>query len=53
MLLLVGLMMFSTGLIGELVMRTYFESQNKRPYRVQAVHNLSFQEQRSTVYVRH
>jgi glycosyltransferase involved in cell wall biosynthesis len=34
MLLLAGLMMFSTGLIGELVMRTYFESQNRRIYAV-------------------
>src|SRR5205807_2832865 len=32
LLLLAGLMMFSTGLIGELVMRTYFESQNRRIY---------------------
>src|SRR4051812_11257979 len=32
LLLVVGLMMFSTGLIGELVMRTYFESQNRRIY---------------------
>jgi glycosyltransferase involved in cell wall biosynthesis len=37
MLLLVGLMMFSTGLIGELVMRTYFESQNRRIYAVRDI----------------
>src|SRR4051794_35433597 len=30
LLLLAGLMMFSTGLIGELVMRTYFETQDRR-----------------------
>ena len=34
LLLLAGLMMFSTGLIGELVMRTYFESQDRRIYAV-------------------
>jgi glycosyltransferase involved in cell wall biosynthesis len=37
LLLLVGLMMFSTGLIGELVMRTYFESQGRRIYAVRDI----------------
>jgi len=37
LMLLVGLMMFSTGLIGELVMRTYFESQNRRIYAVREI----------------
>ena len=37
MLLLVGLMMFSTGLIGELVMLTYFESQDRRIYAVRDI----------------
>jgi glycosyltransferase involved in cell wall biosynthesis len=37
LLLVVGLMMFSTGLIGELVMRTYFESQNRRIYAVRDI----------------
>jgi glycosyltransferase involved in cell wall biosynthesis len=37
MLLLVGMLMFSTGLIGELVMRTYFESQNRRIYAVRDI----------------
>lgn len=37
LLLLVGLMMFSTGLIGELVMRTYFESQDRRIYAVRNI----------------
>jgi glycosyltransferase involved in cell wall biosynthesis len=36
-LLLVGLMMFSTGLLGELVMRTYFESQDRRIYAVRDI----------------
>jgi glycosyltransferase involved in cell wall biosynthesis len=34
LLLLAGLMMFSTGLIGELVIRTYFETQNRHIYAV-------------------
>jgi glycosyltransferase involved in cell wall biosynthesis len=32
-----GLVMFSTGLIGELLMRTYFESQGRRIYAVREV----------------
>jgi glycosyltransferase involved in cell wall biosynthesis len=37
LLLLAGLMMFSTGLIGEVVIRTYFETQNRRIYAVRDV----------------
>ena len=37
MLLLGGLMMFSTGLIGEMMMRTYFESQDRRIYAVREI----------------
>lgn len=37
LLLLGGLMMFSTGLIGELVIRTYFETQNRRIYAVREI----------------
>jgi len=35
--LLSGLMMFSTGLIGEVVIRTYFESQGRRIYAVREI----------------
>jgi len=37
LLLLGGLMMFSTGLIGELVIRTYFETQDRRIYAVREI----------------
>jgi glycosyltransferase involved in cell wall biosynthesis len=37
LLMLAGLMMFSTGLIGELVIRTYFETQNRRIYAVREI----------------
>ena len=37
LLLLAGLMMFSTGLIGEMMMRTYFESQDRRIYAVRDI----------------
>jgi glycosyltransferase involved in cell wall biosynthesis len=37
LLLLGGLMMFSTGLIGEMLMRTYFESQDRRIYAVREI----------------
>ncbi len=46
LLLLAGLMMFSTGLIGELVMRTYFETQDRRIY---AVRNILTQKRREKV----
>jgi hypothetical protein len=32
-----GIMMFSTGLIGEMMMRTYFESQDRRIYAVREI----------------
>ena len=34
LLLLTGVMMFSTGLLGEVLIRTYFESQGRRIYAV-------------------
>jgi glycosyltransferase involved in cell wall biosynthesis len=37
LLLLTGLMMFSTGLIGELLIRTYFETQGRRIYAVREI----------------
>ena len=36
-LTLAGLMMFSTGLLGEVMMRTYFESQGRRIYAVREI----------------
>jgi glycosyltransferase involved in cell wall biosynthesis len=36
-LLLSGIMMFSTGLLGEMMMRTYFESQGRRIYAVREI----------------
>jgi len=37
LLLLAGLMMFSTGLLGEVLIRTYFESQDRRIYAVREI----------------
>jgi glycosyltransferase involved in cell wall biosynthesis len=37
LLLLAGLMMFSTGLMGEVMIRTYFESQDRRIYAVREI----------------
>jgi glycosyltransferase involved in cell wall biosynthesis len=37
LLLLTGLVMFSTGLLGEVLMRTYFESQGRRIYAVREI----------------
>jgi hypothetical protein len=37
MLWFAGLMLFSTGLIGQMLMRTYFESQGRRIYAIREV----------------
>ena len=37
LLVLMGVMMFSTGLLGEVLMRTYFESQGRRIYAVREI----------------
>ena len=36
-LVLGGLMLFSTGLLGEIMIRTYFESQGRRIYAVREI----------------
>jgi len=36
-LLLAGIMMFTTGLLGEVLMRTYFESQGRRIYAIREI----------------
>jgi glycosyltransferase involved in cell wall biosynthesis len=41
MLELIGVQFISTGLLGELVTRTYFESQGKRAYTVRSTLNLT------------
>jgi glycosyltransferase involved in cell wall biosynthesis len=38
LLVLFGFQLFTTGIIAELQMRTYFESQNKRPYSIRNVY---------------
>lgn len=37
LLLLAGLILFNTGLLGELIMRTYFESQGRRIYAIREI----------------
>ena len=37
LLLLAGIMLFSTGLMGEMMMRTYFESSDRRIYAVREI----------------
>jgi len=37
LLIVAGLLMFSTGLLGEVLMRTYFESQGRRIYAVREI----------------
>ena len=40
MLILAGLQMLTTGILGEILVRIYFESQNKKPYIVSEVLNM-------------
>ena len=35
--LFVGLLMFTTGILGEVMMRTYFESQGRRIYAIREI----------------
>jgi hypothetical protein len=37
MLLLGGIQFITFGLLAEIEMRTYFESQNKKPYRIRKI----------------
>ena len=37
LLIVIGVMMFTTGLLGEVLMRTYFESQGRRIYAVREI----------------
>src|SRR5262249_4157140 len=39
LLVIMGIQLFSTGLIAELQIRTYFESQQKPPYKVRKIHS--------------
>lgn len=39
-LLVAGIQFITTGIISEMLMRTYFESQNKKPYRIRKVHTV-------------
>jgi hypothetical protein len=39
-LLFIGVQFITIGLIAEVIMRTYFESQHKTPYRIRRVSNV-------------
>lgn len=41
LLLLAGIQLITIGIIAELLMRTYYESQNKRPYNVRKIHTFT------------
>jgi glycosyltransferase involved in cell wall biosynthesis len=46
---LVGTQMLSMGLLGEVMMRTYYESQDKRPYVVRESRNLNSDQDREQI----
>jgi len=37
MFILAGIQLFTIGIVMELLIRTYYESQNKRPYRIKSI----------------
>jgi hypothetical protein len=37
LLILVGIQFFTIGIVTDLLMRTYYESQNKTPYKVKNI----------------
>ena len=37
LLIIVGIQFFSIGILYDLLMKTYFESQDKKPYRIRKV----------------
>ena len=39
LLVVAGIQFFTTGIIAELQMRTYFEAQQKTPYRIRRIVN--------------
>jgi hypothetical protein len=46
---LVATQMLSMGLLGEVMMRTYYESQDKRPYVVRESRNLADEDDRDQI----
>jgi dolichol-phosphate mannosyltransferase len=37
MLILGGIQLITTGFLAEIMIRTYYESQNKRPYKIKRI----------------
>ncbi|MCB4807490.1 glycosyltransferase family 2 protein [Tamlana sp. 62-3] len=48
LLILVGIQLFTIGIVADLLMRTYYESQNKTPYNVRNI--TSFGDKKTTLY---
>ena len=38
MLILAGIQLITTGIIAEIIVRTYFESQDKKTYRIKSLY---------------
>lgn len=41
LLLIAGIQLITVGIIADLLMRTYYESQNKRPYKIRKIHTFT------------
>ncbi len=50
LLILVGIQFFTIGIVADLLMRTYYESQNKMPYNIRKITAFETKEQETTLY---
>ena len=47
MLIMAGIQLITTGIIAEIIVRTYFESQDKKTYRIKGLYTGEQEEQTS------
>lgn len=51
LLILVGIQLFTIGIVADLLMRTYYESQNKKPYNIRKINTFERKQKETTLLV--
>lgn len=51
LLILVGIQLFTIGIVADLLMRTYYESQSKTPYKIRKITTFEAREKEPNLYV--
>ena len=51
LLILVGIQFFTIGIVADLLMRTYYESQNKTPYNIRKISTFENKEKKTALHV--